>query len=199
MAVIQLIDHQRQANIVDDILNVFYFFTGDAPNSNANLIELIDTWILTVQPSITLIQSEQIVHLEVSALEVNGIHFASVAQGSVDGQVVGEAFSPYSAYEFIYNRETRLTRNGFKRFAGPVEGDVDQGGNISPGVLVNLNALAVDLGEVVITSWASAVPIIYGRPTPPPPEGSGLPERVNFVENVSFLRFTTQNTRKPWR
>lgn len=199
MPIMRLTDVQRQANIVEDIHNVFHFFVGQSPTSAAEVLELIDTWILQVQPSILLIQSAQIVHLEVRAEEVDGLYFASRTQGLVDGEVAGTALPPYVAYEFIYRRETRVTRNGYKRFAGPCEEDVDQGGNVNPSVVTNLDALGVDLAENIITSWATAIPVIYGPATPPPPEGSGLPERHNFVTSVDFLRVTTQNTRKSWR
>jgi hypothetical protein len=199
MAILQLINVQRQANIVLDINNVYYYESDNDPTSNADVLEFIDQWISVVQPDILQIQSTQIVHLEVKALEVNGVFFATRTQGLVDGNVVGDATNPYTAYEFIYNRATRITRNGFKRFAGPVEQDVDQGGNITPGVLVNLALLGNALESPLVVSWGVCTPVIFGKATPPPPLGSGLPERVNGITGVTFVRATTQNSRKPWR
>lgn len=199
MAIIQLIDLQRQANIVQDINNVYYYESDAEPNSNDNMQELNIEWIQTVLPAITLIQVDQIVHLEVSSLVVNGLYFATEALGSDDGQIVGTAKEPYIAWEFIYDRATRLTRNGYKRIAGVTEEATDQAGNVDPSVLANLNALGVVLEAPIVLSWATLTPVIYGRPTPPPPAGSGLPERVNNVTGVRFVRVTTQNTRKSWR
>jgi len=199
MAILQLVDLQRQADIVDDINNVYFYQSDAEPNSNDNITEMLFFFRDNVLPAITLVQVDQIVHLQLDGLVVNGLYFATIALGSEDGQVVGTAKEPYIAWEFQYDRATRLTRNGFKRISGVTEEDTDQGGNVTPGVLANLNALATVLQAPMDLSWATLVPIIYGRPTPLPPIGSGLPERVNLVENVRFIRVTTQNSRKSWR
>lgn len=199
MAILQLTDVQRQANIVNDIHNVYHFETDGDPNSNDDIEEFINVWIEDIQGAITLIQSDQIVHLEVRAIELDGVFFATVPQGTVDGQVTGTAVAPYITYEFIYNRGSRLTRNGFKRFSGPVEEDIDQGGNVGAGVLANLNALALLLDDPITVSWAICTPIILGLATPPPPDGSGLPQRVGPIQSVAFHRVSTQNSRKAWR
>jgi len=196
MALLQLTAVQRQANIVEDINNVFYFETDDPPNSNSDLLEFIDEWIAVVQPAILAFQSDQIVYLEVNALEVNGVFFATRSQGAVDGLISCDAMNPYMAYEFIYNRATRTTRNGYKRFAGVCEDAVDQGGNVTGAVATALTTAEGSLAVSLTLSWAIATPVIFGRATPPP---SSLPERVNQIQSVTFLRVTTQNSRKPWR
>ena len=194
--VLQLTAVQRQANIVEDIHNVFHYRTTVDVTSNDDVEEFIQEWIDTVQPAILAFQTDQIVYLDIRAEVVGDVWFSSIAQGSVDGLISGTTMPPYVAYEFIYKRATRLTRNGFKRFAGVDEGSVEQAGNVSGTVAAALTAAEPVLGSTLVLSWGSAVPIIYGRPTPAP---SSLPERENNIIEVAFQRVTTQNSRKPWR
>ena len=120
--------------------------------------------------------------------------FGSIGLGTLDGLVTGTAQPPYIAWEFIYRRATALTRNGFKRFAGVTEEDVDQAGNVQAGILANLVALADDLEQPLTGPGSQPFsPVIYGRPIPSNPT-----PRIGFVSQVQFLRVTTQNSRKPW-
>lgn len=184
---------QRQANIVTDIMNVFYYSETVNPTSNAEVEEFIQEWIDNIQPAILAFQSDQIVYLEIRAEHIGGIYFSSISQGAVDGVISGSALPPYYAYEFIYRRATRATRNGFKRFAGVIEEAIDQGGNVTGGVATALTAAETVLDDTLNMSWGAASPIIYG------PQGPAHPADVeNPVSEVAFQRITTQNSRKPW-
>lgn len=192
--VLQITAVQRQANIVDDILNVFHYQELTAePTSNAEVEEFVQEWIDNIQPAILAFQSDQIVYLEIRGEIVDGLYFATITQGAVDGVISGTALPPYYAYEFIYRRATRITRNGFKRFGGVIEEAIDQGGNVTGSVATALTAAETVLDDTLNMSWGSAVPVIYGRPIPP-----SLPARTNTVQEVGFSRITTQNSRKPW-
>lgn len=192
---LQLTTVARQANIVDDILNVFHYHNNDATAlSNATINLLLADFIANVLPSILAFQSDQIVYLEVRGEQVGGVTFGSQPLGSTDGDISGSALPPYVAYEFIYRRATALTRNGFKRFAGVIEEAIDQGGNVTGTVAGALTAAETALGqELTADSVAFYRPIILGRPTPSVP---GL--RVGEIDAISFQRVTTQNSRKPW-
>jgi hypothetical protein len=196
MTILRLKAHQRQANIVEDIYNIFYYFTAANPGTNVEIEEFIQEWIDNVQPAILAFQSDQIVYLDIYAEVVGGLFFSSITQGSVDGVISCDANAPYLAYEFIYRRNTRATRNGFKRFAGVCEDAIDQGGNVTGAVATALTAAETVLDDVLNPPMGACNPIIYGPPTGPP---NNLPERTNGVAEVAFHRVTTQNSRKPWR
>jgi len=193
--IVELVTVARQANIVDDILNVFHYRNDDqVAISGADISALLDEWIANVLPGILAFQSDQIVYLEVRGRSVTGVTFASVSLGSTDGDITGSALPPYVAYEFIYKRATALTRNGFKRFGGVIEEAIDQGGNVTGAVAAALTAAEATLetGLVDIVGFPYR-PIILGRPVPPV-----LPLRVGEIDEIAFQRVTTQNSRKPW-
>jgi len=196
MPVVKLRVRQRQANLVDDILNIFHYLTLTDVDNAPELTNFINQWILDVQPAILAFQTDQIVYLDLHAEVIGGLAFADISQGSVDGDISGDPGDPYSAYEFIYHRATRSTRNGFKRFAGVDENSVDQGGNVSGTVAGALTAAEPVLSSDVTTTGAVYTPVIYGAPTGPP---NNLPERVNAITSVAFHRVSSQNSRKPWR
>jgi len=193
---LQLTAIQRQANIVEDIHNVFHYENMSPVTSNDDVEEFIQEWIDNIQPAILAFQTDQIVYLEIRAELIDGLWFSAISQGSVDGLISGTTMPPYVAYEFIYRRATRTTRHGFKRFAGVDEESVDQAGNVSGAVATALTAAETVLDDTLNMSWGTAIPVIYGRETPPP---SSLPTRVNTIDEVAFLRVTTQNSRKSWR
>lgn len=191
----ELVTVARQANIVDDILNVFNYVCDtldDVSNSTINV--LLADFIADVLPGILAFQSDQIVYLEVRGRQINGVTFGSQPLGSTDGEISGSALPPYVAYEFIYRRATALTRNGFKRFAGVIEEAIDQGGNVTGAVATALTAaqpiLALELTADGVNFFR---PIILGDPIPPATEF-----RIGEVDAISFQRVSTQNSRKPW-
>lgn len=183
----------RQANIVSDLLNVYAYAESVPVTSNAQLTEFIQEWIDNIQPAILAFQSDQIVYLEVRAEVLDGLYFSSISQGSVDGAISGTALPPYVAYEFIYRRATRVTRNGFKRFPGVIEEAIDQAGNVTGAAATALTAAETVLDDTLNMSWGTADPQIWGRPIPP-----STAHRFNDITEVAFQRVTTQNSRKPW-
>lgn len=194
-ATVQIVTVARQANIVDDINNVFHYHNAvEGAPSSAELGVLLTFFETEVLPAILAFQSDQIVYLELRARHVEGVSFTSTTLGSLDGEIAGSALPPYVAYEFIYRRATALTRNGFKRFAGVIEEAIDQGGNVTGAVATALTAaepiLTLPLEGSGGTFWQ---PVIYGRPIPSNPT-----PRIGQVDEVGFQRVTTQNSRKPW-
>lgn len=193
--IVEIVTVARQANIVDDILNVFHYRNDDqVAISGADISALLDEFIAEVLPGIVAFQSDQIVYTEVRGRSVTGVTFASVSLGSTDGDITGSALPPYVAYEFIYKRATALTRNGFKRFGGVIEEAIDQGGNVTGAVAAALTAAEPILETVLVDIVGFPYrPIILGRPVPPT-----LPLRVGEIDEIAFQRVTTQNSRKPW-
>jgi hypothetical protein len=193
--IVEIVSVARQANIVDDILNVFHYRNDDQVGiSGADISALLNEWISNVLPGILAFQSDQIVYLEVRGRSVTGVTFASVSLGSTDGDITGSALPPYVAYEFIYKRATALTRNGFKRFGGVIEEAIDQGGNVTGAPAAALTAAETTLETTLVDIVGFPYrPIILGRAVPPT-----LPLRVGEIDEIAFQRVTTQNSRKPW-
>lgn len=193
---LQLIDNQ--VYLGQQILNVYYYrvvsITGLA---DGYLSAINGYWEEQVLESILQIQASQLEHVSREWKNLsNGIDLF------VDGTVIpGESVHSDSALlpsfisaGFILRRESLATRNGYKRFAGLSDTDVD--GNEWTGTATQITdieeALAADLtgGLVSIVE-----PVIVKRPIDPPVSSYVY----SSVGSASFRGIGTQNTRKQGR
>lgn len=157
--------------------------------------QLASSWVTEVFDDIRLIISNTCVFVDVTWINYNdlGDFGVNTDVAGIFGNKAGEALPMYNAWAFQYNRETRVTRNGSKRFSGIVEADQSLGVAL-PGVLPELDSVASSLGQLINfggTEWWE--PVIARIPP-----GATAPTVINGVRDVTYKRITTQNSRKPW-
>lgn len=121
----------------------------------------------------------------------------------------GEDYSPsFSAWGFILNRATKLTRHGHKRIGGLTESMLSGNAPVA-GMLTSLNGAAAWMGADFVKDPLppgdpifTLRPVIIGR-TEQAPAGSGKYvldlSKVNNVLSAQFRGLTTQVTRKMGR
>lgn len=120
----------------------------------------------------------------------------------------------YNAYSFRTNRVTRGVRRGQRRFAGLVEGSVDNWGKLTDGNIALVNELAVLMSSTLTYNdegnTLTFTPCIVGKQKYTTPSGKSAyryyptyAEQVNHLakgvqwEGIQFI--TTQNSRKVGR
>lgn len=193
---IQCIDFQTYLG--QSILNVYYF-RGTPPLGATEplLSEMNDAFMDLVLTPILDLQNAALSHVS--------REWKNLTNGTdlfVDGSVVdgvnavgsGAASPSFVSAGFILRRESLVTRNGYKRFAGLLEGQLS--GNTYVGdatVISNIEVgLAADLPFGLVTI---AEPIIVRRPFTPPVESY----EYASIGSASFRGIGTQNTRKAGR
>lgn len=157
--------------------------------------QLASAWITEVFDEIKAVSSSVTTYVDVSWLNYNDPTDFGI-DPSIGGQVgarAGECLPIYNAWGFQYNRESRITRNGAKRFSAIAETDNNNGAP-APGSTTMLTNLGNSLGQLINfggTEWWEPV---IARLTP---DGSAV-LLVNGVKSVTFKRITTQNSRKSY-
>lgn len=177
------------------VLNVWHYFVqslvGDPPIYADFIQEFVENVILPLAE----IQNEGYRWLGSTTLNLNGDPDIWQETYSIAGQGTSQALPPFFAASFRYNRETTITRNGYKRISGMGEGSITDGSwTFDPTAL----ALVIQGMEEVITitsggASCSFQPCILGRN----PDGSYDFTRIGTAQNVVLQpNPTTQNTRK---
>lgn len=179
-------------------LNVFNYqqiTAVDLPNSSLALIRAFQD---QVQPDILAVMSSfaAITLLEAANMSVVGADFASAVAGyPLTGFRAGEVLPAFNAYSYRYIRATRASRNGYKRFSGVSESDVNNG-TAAGAIIALLNALETSLAATVIDPVSSVefAPVI-ARVT-----YSGTPAVPTWtyfqIAGVEFRGVTSQTSRK---
>lgn len=157
--------------------------------------QLASSWIDEVYDEIKALVSVVTVFRSVEWLNYNdladfGIDTSIAAQ---TGARSGEALPSYNAWAFQYNRETRSTRNGAKRFSAIAESDQAYGAPAAVATDV-INNCAASLGQLInfggTEFWEPVIVRLNAA--------GDTPIVVNGVKNVTFKRITTQSSRKSW-
>ncbi len=114
-----------------------------------------------------------------------------ISPSQANGDVIGADLAPFVGVPFRYNRATKDTRNGSKRFSGMVEGNT-AGETWLAAYVTSCNAFALLLAADITTVGGIFEPIILGAET-------GTPGLFNYntLSSVQFLdRVTSQVSRK---
>lgn len=129
---------------------------------------------------------------------VNWYNYDDISDFGVDDSILGEAgtvggetLPTFTCWAFQYNRTTRATRNGSKRFGTISEND-NQNGNASPLALPKLVTAANSLGQFINLGGTEIWRPVIARLSP---DGASV-ILTNDVRDVQYKRITTQNTRK---
>lgn len=184
--------------LTNEVINAFqYRYTGASATAQSSMESLCDAFVADTLPPLLAIQSTQ---MSYSGLRVrnlsNGLDIYETAIVA-SGLVAGDAAPSFVALGITYYRETAITRNGGKRFAGLTESVVS--GNslaiansyltaIYDGLAATHNM--VDDTQTVIGEFA---PVIVGRDAVT--KAYDL-SRVNNVRAIGNGVLTTQMTRR---
>lgn len=193
---IQCVDNQTYLG--QQVLNVYYYRIILALGLDDGYLTLLnDAWESTVLNPVKAIQNDGLSHVSREWRNMsNGVDLFT------DGTVIpgsnaepGTAQSPsFVSAGFLLQRESLVTRNGYKRFAGLSEnlisGNTWVGG--TPLLTAIENGLKADLNVSVVPT---AEPVIVKRPIEAP-VGSYV---YSSIGGASFRSIGTQNTRKAGR
>lgn len=193
---LQLIDNQSYLG--QQCLNVYYYRWFSAPVLDTSYLALLnDDWESKVMNEVIKIQSDALTHNSREWKNLsNGVDIFT--EGSVvEGLISAPDTSDYPSYVsagFLLQRDSLVTRNGYKRFAGLTEGEVD--GNesaIGAPTIASIEAALAAFLEVGLIEVAA--PVIPKRPLNPPLESYVY----SSVQSARFRGIGTQNSRKKGR
>jgi len=186
----------RSTYLGQAITNVFHYRVTSVGSVVNSAQALNAGWTASVLPSLRAITNTGINYIDLYTVNLGNPTEMDTYILNVSGSLVAIASdqaTSYMAFAFKYERTSAMFRNGWKRFAGV--SDTQLQGNGMAVSLVPFNALATALGlnlnGVGGPGWTfqpfvARRPIVYGT------NPAGYPTNV-----VSFQRPTTQNTRKP--
>ena len=193
---IQLVDNQLYLG--QQVLNVYYYrVTAVAGLADGYLSDLNDYWEPNVLDQVLNIQSDSLDHVS--------REWRNLTNGAdlfVDGSVIPGALAESDASDtpsyvsagFLLHRESLVTRNGYKRFAGITEAQIT--GNTYIGNMTHIGLIETALaGDLNIGVIAVAEPVIVKRPISVPVTSY----QYASIGSASFRGLGTQNTRKAGR
>jgi len=164
-----------------DAVNAFF----DAASETGEFVEVL----LNALSSVVQILSVEMTNLD------NPDDFALyVLPTPVAGDISGDSMPSFVAYGYTYERSTRATRNGAKRFVGVPEQSVSNG-VIVPAAVFGVQAIAAAL-EVPVSFSVDAGIDNALTPTIVRKTGTFTYSATNLVSGVTYKRVTTQNSRK---
>jgi hypothetical protein len=180
----------EQEYFTSQIRNVFHYLsTTDQDDQQDLCAQAFDEDMLQ---SIADLANTNLVYDLIRCKNLSGNLADAIVDPSVaNGIQVGAIVADFVAVSFLYARQTKDTRNGFKRFSALIEENVLGGGFTVP-FLGTMNASA-DIFETNISTVGGIFqPIILRKPA----DGMGV-FTFNTLNAVQALnRVTTQNSRK---
>jgi hypothetical protein len=156
---------------------------------------MVDRFLAEVFPDIKSVLASQATFTAVEWINYNDpsdFGLTPITTGQ-NGARSGEVLPAFIAWGFNYNRSSRVTRNGSKRFAGVMEGDVINGLAV-PAFLNVLEDVAGQLGQDLQAGLTEMWRPVIARIST---DGATVIQ-TNDVQNVTYRRITTQNSRKPY-
>ncbi len=193
--IIRVTVNQRQKNQL--VQNVFHYQVVTLTGLTGEYLEVVRDWMLNeVIPPVRAIQSWGLVYTGMLIQNVsNEIDFLEYTWATpLPGAQENQPLPPNSVYTFRLQRETLVTRHGYKRFSGVSEALQDNGDFTGSAALLTAiqEALAADIQPApsVIPLLA---PVIVKKST------AGAILAVNNIGGSDFRGIGTQNTRKVGR
>lgn len=189
----------KQEYLGQECLNVyFYRSTSVAPMDNSTYDVILDWFEDNIIQNVRNVQADDLVHTGLQIINMtNGIDFVDRPESVAGSQTVaGSALLPsYVSVGFKLIRESLVTRNGYKRFAGLFDDQVTGNTfNGDPGQIADIEtALAADIVEGLATICE---PVIVRHPIGSPPVASYTYSSIGAAQLVGV---GTQNTRKAGR
>ena len=192
---VQIVD--KQVYVGEECLNVFYYKCATVgTDPDLSLEDLLDWFRLTLLGAVTDIQAVSLQHLAREARNLsNGVDFfvdTEVVTGQLSLDTTDQVNS-FTSMGFVLQRSDLNTRNGYKRFAGLTEAQIE--GNSYVGSMTPVHAVEDVLHQVVNTlNGDTFTPVIVKRPIPDPGTTDAI---VSVISDATFRGIGTQNSRKP--
>lgn len=176
----------EQSYFGDTLFNTFAFHNPTLGDDEQSLLATqMDTVIV---PEMSNIQSQSLNYENIRVANLTGnLADVNITPAQGQGGVTGSVMASFVAAAYRYQRTTKETRNGSKRFGGMVEENV-----IGGSFTVAFNALLDTLAGILEGSLLSFDPIILRQPEVS--SGTYLYNPVLSVQNLD--RLTTQSSRK---
>lgn len=175
-----------------DLFNVFHYLAADGLNNHA--ADLASEFISEHAGWVEAVVSTAVTFVDVTVRPIFGSdleHVETFPPGTA-GDLVGEVTASFLTSRIRFNRETRETRSGWKRF-GPLTEDAVAGDFVTANVLIALQASADALVDPLTLGVTNYTPVIFrAANTAIDP----LPRYNNIVSATAFNNVTTQDTRK---
>lgn len=192
---LQVVD--KQSYLGQEILNVYMYRVTSITGLVGNYLELIAEWFNdNVVPAITPIQVDVLTHTSIEARNLsNNLDFFELPSG-LTGEVAAASdnLAPsFVTVGFQLIRESLATRNGYKRFSGL--NDLQIQGNLFIISPADADAIEAALASDIVLSLVTvAEPVIVRRPITPPVAPGYV---YSSIGSAIFRGLGTQNTRKP--
>ncbi len=171
-------------------LNVFHYLSNTSDDDAQELASL--AFDEDVMAALAVIQSDNLVYTNIRCKNITGnLADFNRIPSQVDGDVAGADAAGFVGAGFRYNRTTKETRNGGKRFSAMVEENIT-GGTFTVAYNIDLDALAVVLSAEISTVGQVLSPVILRKPD----DGAGNWTYNVLQSAVNLNRVTTQNSRK---
>lgn len=189
----------EQTYLGQQILNVYYYRWFSAPSvDNTVYPALIDDFQARVIGDVRQLQGELLVHTSLTIKNLsNNVDFYEkpISLTGMRTQSMATALPSYVSVGFKLIRDSLVTRNGFKRFGGLSDGEVN--GNTWVGAGTDITNVEDALAELLQIGLVEvAAPIIPKRPILPPVGSLYL---YSSVASAQYSLVGTQNTRKQGR
>lgn len=184
------------------LLNIFQYRydEGDTAATYNDLADLFGSqWAVDI--SAHLSTAHELVGVRIVNL-TNGVDEYAEAKAIV-GDITGERLADVYAASFQLVRGSRITRHGYKRFAGIPEASVSANALTDTGAIDDINRfllgtnLAVDVG---MDENYRLTPVIVGRELTTVGDKEYYVydlSRVNSISSTRFVKMSTQRTRFP--
>lgn len=176
--------------------NIFYYrITNITGLGDAGYEDMIDWFLAGVIAQVQGIQNVNYTYIRIELKNLsNGVDLVirNITPGTRSGTVTGEGLPSYVTYGFKLNRESLVTRNGYKRFSGVSEGQGS--GNAYTPPTANITNLTGELAaDWIFGVVNTAEPVIVKRPILVPAGAY----QYSSIGSASFRGIGSQNTRKP--
>lgn len=180
----------KQDYLSQEVLNVFHYVSNVGEDDIQQ--ECGDAFDVDNLPDISIIQSEELDYKAIIVRNLTGdLADAVITPTTASGLVVGLELPSFVAASFRYNRQSKDTRNGSKRFCGMIEENVTQ--QVYEAAFQALLAtLATVLDNSISNAGKTFQPIILHKPA----DGAGVFTFSTLNSVISLGRVTTQNSRK---
>lgn len=192
---LQIIDNQTYLG--EDLMNVYYYRWFSTPTlDNSAYIPLLEDFQAEVINEVVKVQNEYVTHTTTSIRNLsNNLDYAERTSATIGTLDVDPAntLPSYMTLGFQLIRDSLATRNGYKRFSGMIESQVE--GNDYVASLTPIGDVIGGLQENLTVGLVQvAAPVIVKRPIDPPVGSSYV---YSSISAVLFKGIGTQNTRKP--
>lgn len=175
-----------------EMTNVFHYADPLGTGSAEDLASAFDTLHLA---AIKLAVSSEVSFSRVDVINYGDTSDFHSMPVTGTGTMSGAAMPSYVAVSLQYIRSDRAVRNGFKRFAGVLEGDTIDNDLLASSVTRYTN-LALVLEDDLISGSNVYAPVIL-RTAKAPATGNYFPVESYSINGVVVKGLTTQTSRKP--